>query len=758
MPKAFFDVATSHLCKGVNFRGFTGSVTMQEGEAQDSLDCLPRDDGAWFGTFGWERINDTALTGRPIATRGFSYRGKNGDTGGGDTARTGNFGLADDGADFTRRTDEFSTHIVLTDSTGYFWNPSTQTFDTVALPGGVTVDPSPKPSIQVFRENAYIVGWATKNLRYDPTDRAFYLWGWEAAAAAPTAVLAAGGTLTEGAVYRYAYTYFNLYTGEESTMGAISEVTPTSANKTVNLTVIAYTGSRHFNTLAVTTDTDVGVAIYRTNQDDHAYYLLTTLPPGTLVFADTGLAVDTSLSPFRGTMQDEPRFSALEEFKGRFYALAKKTNSNRMYYSAFTHAPFVERWGVLAYRDMPVTEGDSLTAIGRTDATLLVYTRKGLFRTSVIEGSGPPQIIPTRLPWDVGCVGPRARLTIRGWEYFISDRGPYRWREGLTDPQWIGENISPMFIDPTSGMCKLNERAREETELGYEWLSSTIRMVFAIGKATVPNMHLAYWIEAERVNGDPRLGWWPQSLEIQTMDLSAAISNLDNAGKPADAADRQERLISGDADGYMYQHDIGLGRAGLKSTALAKTTVKSTGSTVSSLATRGTMFTTGDGLKGLRVEIVDATTGLTTETRTILSNTANAIIPVTDFDAIPTPGDIVFVGGIPSYWRSWVDHFGEPHMHKSMLNLRLGYLRTVAGNPVAANQDFRLDINIGAGDFPASFDRKRTASLNQYRRQVLVSLTGVFFVYEIMNSRPDEIFAVTNIEREVAGILAKRWA
>jgi hypothetical protein len=754
-PRQTIDIA--HLSKGVNYRGFVGSVTMQEGEAQDSLDMLPREDGSFYKTFGWKRINDSALTGRPIAARGFSYRGKNADTGGGDTARPGNFGLADDGADFTRRTDEFSTFLLLTDSTGYFWNPATQTFDTISLPGGVSVDPDPKPTIQVFKENAYIVGWATVNLRYDPTDRAFYAWGWEAAPVVPVIAADAGGTLTAGAVYKYGYTYFDLYTGEETTLSPVAEITPSGVALTVDLSVTSYAGSRHFNDLAVATDSDVGIAIYRTNEDDDAYYLLTTLPPGTTLFSDTGLAVDTSLSPFRGTMQDEPRFSALQEFKSRFYALSRKSNSNRLYFSDFTHAPFVERWSVLGYRDLYVYEGDTLTAIGKTDVTLLAYTRKGCFRTSVIEGTGTPQIIPNRLPWDVGCVGPRARMTVRGWDYFMSDRGPYRWREGLSEPQWIGENISPLFIDPVSGLCKLNEVAREQTEVGLEWISNTVRFVFAIGDSTIPNMQLAYWIEAERVNGSPLLGWWPQSLKVQTMDLSSSIAQLDNTGRPVSGADRQERLVVGDEDGYMYEYDLAHKRGGLKEGALARGFVNA-GSTVSSLAVGGGLFTTGDGLTGMRVEVLSSADG-TTQERKIASNTDSAIVPTVDFDTAPALDDIWFVGGIPSYWRSWVDHFGDPHMHKSLVNLYVGFMQTGSDDTSSQSlNEWILDVNVGAGDFPTSFDRTRTAKLSKYRAKLLMSLTGRFFVYEFSNSRPDEPVAITNMQRDVIAILAKRFA
>ncbi len=749
---AFDNAALTQLNLGVNLRGFTGSVTMKDGEAQDARDCLPGTDGRFYKSFGWNRINNAALTGRPVGTLGFTYRGKNNTvTGASDTARPGNLTLADDGADFTRRSDEFSSHLVLTTSTFYYWNASTEAFTSVSLPGGVSVSLDPKPSFVVFKENVYIVGWTDFNLRYDPTDRVLYLWGWASAPAAPTAALAGGGTLISQAIYRYGFSFFDLYTGEETTMSDATALTTTSGTRTAAITSVpAYAGSRKFNDLAVATDSDVGVIIWRTNADDETYYFLTTLNPGTTTYTDTGDAVDTSLRPFRGTMTDEPRFSALLEFKGRLHALSRKSNSNRRYYSSLTTASFVERWEVRAYRDLPVPEGDSLTALGKTDATLLTYTRKGCFRSSVVEGTGTPQFIETRLPWDVGCVGPRARYTVRGWEYFMSDRGPYRWKEGLVDPQWIGENISPQFIDPTSGLCRFSEVYRELTEVGFEWLSDTVRFIYSVDGSTRPNMHMAYWINAQEQLGDYRLGWWPQSPEIQTMDLSSAIGPL-SGGVTPNGNTRQERLVFGDQNGYMYEYDIGSKRGGLASGEISRGVVAAS-STVSSLETIGGLFTTGDGLKGMQVE-VRAAAG-TTQTREVSSNTATAIVPTVDFSTAPASGDTWFVSGIPAYWRSWVDHFGDPQAHKTLLHIYWGFQRTDTSSQQV--HGWILDAFVGGGDFPTSFDRTRTASLTTYRKKLLVSMTKRFFVYEVANSRPDELFAITSLQRDFQGIIDKR--
>jgi hypothetical protein len=749
------------LTRGVNLRSLAESINMREGEASDCLDVLPRHDGAIHKTFGWHRINDTALTGRVVGVRGFTYRGKNVDTGSGNTARPGNFGLADDGAVFTRRGDEFSSLVVLTTSTFYFWNPSTEVFETVALPGGVSVLADPKPTFLVLKENVYIVNWADVNLRFDPTDRALYPWGWEVAQipAAPSLAAAAGGTLVPG-VYQYAYTYFDVYTGEETTLGALGSVTTTSANATVNVTSLAnYGGSRHFNDAAVATDRDVGIVIYRTLHDRDEFFFLTTLDPGTTSYTDTGDAVDTSLKPWRGTMEDEPPFTSMEEFQARIYAIARGTDSNRLYRSAFTDAAFFERWEVRGYKDLPVPEGDELTAAGKTDTSVLAFTRKGCFRCTIVETAATVDIIPRRLPWSVGCIGPRARLTVESWEYFLSDRGPYRWREGLSQPQWIGEYLAPLFIDPTSGACRLSEASRSLSEVGLDWLGNTVRFVFPIGDALAPNTHMAYWIDAEAYNGDYRAGWFPQSPKIQAMDLSHSIEKLDDTGRPVTGNERLERLVFGDQNGYVYEYDLTAMRGGLKPGAGSVFTVS--GGTVSSISIDDDpLYTNGDGLTGLRIELVSSV-GVVKATREVESNTSSAVVPTVDLDEAPVEGDILLVGGIPAYWRSWVDHMGSFHTRKTLMWVHLSYQRTGSVALPAAFRDeiaWKLDVSVAAGRFPRSVSRSYRAALSDHRAKLIVSQTAHSFTYEVANSRPDERFTLTSILREFVAVIEKTTA
>jgi hypothetical protein len=241
------------------------------------------------------------------------------------------------------------------------------------------------------------------------------------------------------------------------------------------------------------------------------------------------------------------------------------------------------------------------------------------------------------------------------------------------------------------------------------------------------------------------------------MDQSVSIGPLDSDGRPPSGNKQQERLVFADQDGYVYEYMLGGRRGGLKEAALAKGFV-GTGSTVANMVTLGGLFTQGDGLKGLRVELLHVSTGVV-EIRTVLSNTATDIAPTRDFDSAPSADDIWWVGGMPAFWRSWPDHMGDPHAEKSLIQLFFGFLPTGSSDDSGSEyREFLLDALVGAGDFPTGFSRTRTAKLSRWRSGFLVNLTKRFFTYEFANSKPDETFLVTNFQREVELVAAKRAA
>jgi hypothetical protein len=732
------------LTGGVNLMGNTASVSMMPGEALMAQDVLYRHEGAWNKHWGWGRKPNDQLANRPLAVKGFAYKGKNNNPVA-NPARGGNFGIADDGAIFTKRTAQYSTAIALTEGECRYWNPVTETWaGPVALPGGVAIDPQPKPTILIINDNAYIVGWADANLRYDPVDRAFYGWGYAAVPAnAGHTGLQAGGTLKANAVYRYRLAWVDLYTGEESGLSVVYEVTTTAANRTVLLdNFVAYAGARHFVDGGNLTNNDVGIVVYRAGPDDHAYFFLDVANPGlaAATVSDTGLAVDYSLKGDTRTFADVPRLNHFTEFRTQWYGISWDTNTSRVYYNDFRgENSFIERWEVRDYRELSLSGGEMLMGIGKTSRSLVAFSNIDAYELNVAHGASDVSISVRPMEWGVGCVAPKGWTYVDGFLYWMSDRGPYRWLAGAIRPQWIGKNLLPMFIDPESGLCQLSEGLRVESEVVYDQDARMVRFIFPCGSSDVLNRHIGYWADAEKYNEDAASGWAFFSPTPQCMDYTNALEPL-VLGVPVTPEDKRPRLVFAEADGYVNEYDPNLRRGALPPGVPARGTALA-GSGLNLIVTPGGLHTTDDGMDGTRLEVVH--TDGTIDVRAIANNTGANIVPDAAFSQDPT-GGTWYAGGIPCYWRSWVDHMGQPSSHKDLNQLYIGYLRqSAAADPPV------LDVTVSAAhEWPAAATVTRTAQLDQYREKLLIAAVGRFFTYEIANSRPDETILVSYIETE----------
>ena len=741
--------AYANLTRGLNLWGTAGGIAMQEGEATAAQDVLFRVDGAMFTHWGWRRLNDTALGARIIAIKGFAYKGKNNDpvAVGPNPVRPGNWGLADDGAIYTRRDDFYTAGIVLTETECWYWDPATEALaGPVALPGGVTVGPDPKPTIIIHKNNAYIVGWADANLRYDPTDRALYEWGWAALPAnAGHTGLQAGGTLVANATYRYRLTWIDVLTGEESGLSVEYMVTTTAANRTVLLdNFVAYAGARHFVDGANLTNNDVGVVVYRTDPDEHKFFFLDIVTPGLLAatLTDDGLAVAYSLKADTRVLQDPPVLNTMTEYRGMWWGLSWIENWARVYYNDFRgENSYWERWDPRDYRELPLQEGETLTALEGIDKTLVVGTSQSAHALSIFPNMqlGTVDISNTPLNWEVGIVGPRAKTRAGGYLYFLSDRGPYRWRPGMLKPEWIGKSLLPMFLDPLTDLCQMSEETKLDSEVVYDGDADALRFVFPCGASAFMNRHLIYPMQAERMNGDPATGWVFGSVNVQALDYTNVFGPL-SGGFPITPFDRSNRCVFSDELGYLYEYDPALQRGGIPAAGLA-TGVVQAGSGINLVVTTGALHNVGDGLTGALLEVVY--TDGTTEMRRVANNTVVNIVPDLPFSADPT-GAVFYVGGIPSYWRSWIDHAGDPTSHKTCYHLHVGFNRQFfAGDQV-------IDFNVYASDEWATIiQRRRTGALTLWRSKTMISWTARYFMWEFANSRPDEPFMISFFEPEL---------
>jgi len=746
----------ANLTRGLNLWSTAGGIVMQPGEATDAQDVLPRIDGAIFKHWGWRRLNDTALGTRIIAIKGFSYKGKNNDPVaiGPNPARGGNFGLADDGAIYTRRDDFYTAGIVLTETECWYWDPATELLaGPVALPAGVVVNPDPKPTITVHKNNAYIVGWATANLRFDPVDRVLYIWGWvNPPANAGHTGLQAGGTLVADATYRYRLSWVDMFTGEESGLSVEYAATTTAANRTVLLDgFVAYIGLRHFIDLVNLTNEDVGVVVYRTDPDEFKYFFLALVPPAlaAATLNDNGLAVSYDLKADTRVLQEPPVMNTMTEFKGLWWGVSWVENWARVYFNDFRgENSYWERWDPRDYRELPLQEGETITAVEGIEKQLVALTSIGahaLFPSPNFQ-LGTIDITNNPLQWEVGCVGPRAKIQAGGYLYFLSDRGPYRWRPGMLKPEWLGKGILPMFLDPETDLCQMNAETKLDAEIGYDGDADALRFIFPCGASPFLNRHLIYPLQAEAMNGDPASGWIFASTHAQALEYTNVFGPL-TGGFPVTPFDRPNYCVFSDELGYLYEYDPRLVRGGVPA-GFPATGVVQAGSAVNLIVTLGVLPVVGDGLAGALVEVVYADG--TTETRRVAANTATDITPDLNFSADPI-GATWYVGGIPSYWRSWIDHMDDPTSHKTVLHLHVGFNREFAtGDQVIA-------FNVYAGDeWATDIQQVRTGSLTKYRSKEMISWTARYFMWEFANSHPDEPFMISFFEPELKPV-GKRY-
>jgi hypothetical protein len=431
----------------------------------------------------------------------------------------------------------------------------------------------------------------------------------------------------------------------------------------------------------------------------------------------------------------------MTEYRSMWWGVSWVNNWARVYYNDFRgENSFWERWDPRDYRELPLQDGETLTALEGIGKNLVCFTNISAHGLSVFPNVQLGTIDISNLPlnWEVGCVGPKAKEQAGGFVYFLSDRGPYRWRPGMVKPEWIGKNVLPLFLDPQTDLCQLNEESKLDSEVVYDGDADVLRFVFPCGASANLNRHLMYPLQAERMNNDPTTGWVYGSTRAQALDYTNVFGPL-AGGFPITPFDRKNRCVFSDHLGYLYEYDPDLVRGGIPN-ATPATGVAQAGSGVNLIVTTGGLYNTGGGLHGAFLEVVY--TDGTIETRLVGSNTAVNIVPDAPLSGDPT-GATWYVGGIPAYWRSWIDSVGDPTAHKTVRHLHVGFNREFAtGGQV-------IDVNVySSKEWATDIQRARTGSLNKYRDKMMISLTGRYFMWEFANTRPDEPFMISFFEPE----------
>lgn len=168
-----------------------------------------------------------------------------------------------------------------------------------------------------------------------------------------------------------------------------------------------------------------------------------------------------------------------------------------------------------------------------------------------------------------------------------------------------------------------------------------------------------------------------------------------------------------------------------------------TGGNLNAVVTTGILYNIGDGLIGMRLEVVHVDGSI--DVRTIVANTVTNINPDAPFSQIPT-GGVWYVAGVPSFWRSVPEHFGDPYAHKSVVDVGV---KLVSMQPAAGIEE--LELSLQAGDYPVDYNKTEQVDLALYHDKTMGSATGRFFQVEVANSRPDEFIAITSYAYWVKG-------
>lgn len=744
----------AQLTFGLNLFGLTAGANMEPAEASDAINVIPRPDGSLMKHWGARRVSSTAFADGIQNQIGFTYKGKNNDpvAVGPNPARPGNFDLPDDDPIFTRRDDFYPGALVLTDTEAHFWDHSLRDFSgPVALPGGVTVLPNPRPTMLILQNNVYICGWATENLRYDPTDRALYEWGWDTLPTLSAPVVSAGGTLRPDVTYKYRAAWIDLYTGEQSGLGPEISASTTDANRTITFGAgdfPVYAGTRHFLDGGNATNQDVGIVLYRTEGDEERQHFLDLVVPdlATATVVDDGLFTDTARKASLVAFDDIKPYAGMVEFRNMVYGISwdDGEGSTRAYFNDFTTTKsHFERTRALNFRELPLVDGEVLTAVAKTSRGIIFFSNKDAYAMQVFANRQTGQIQQTLTPleWTVGCVGPLAWEFVDGWLYFLSDRGPYRWRPGMAEPQWISKNLLPLFIDPMSGMCKLNAASSALSEVFYDRDADVIRYLFPTGDSEVINEHIYQWARAEQLAGSAMKAWFFGQPNIHSFSHHASYGIIDpDTLLPESQFDRKPLATFGDNDGFIYQYDPDLTSFGIPDGHQGRFIVRS-GSSTTLINTSGGLFTGGDGLVGVRAEIEHANGDI--EVRKVASNTASSVTLDLPLLATAANDDVLYLGGFKSYWRSWLDHAGDPSKTKKSVHFWVGMNKTVGG-------ETRLDVIMTSGDdIPAVAKRIRKVKMTANQQKVFSSLVGRWFIWEFSNSHPNEPFHVTFIKTDL---------
>lgn len=295
--------------------------------------------------------------------------------------------------------------------------------------------------------------------------------------------------------------------------------------------------------------------------------------------------------------------------------------------------------------------------------SILEWTPTGLWR---LTGSDPRSFRITPEYEGAGCVGSNAVDEAEGYVYWIARDGIYRWG-GVGLPECISSRRvrGGDLVGVRETFKRINRTWARYSIVQYCPATRVVRFWVPLDDDVTNRYALVY---------DIQTGAW--ALDQYGFDVTSARTFADRTGTL--------RSVVGTLHGDFVELDVGTSD-GCYATEPVGTITSSTLRTVTCSA--ASFPTSGNGLAGLGVVLVDTTTGAFTY-NTIASNTSTTLTFTRFMDAAPT-GKVI-VGGIHAILESGRFHGGDPGHWKGMPNVRLIYSVDEDGQvylSVAGDQD-----------------------------------------------------------------------
>ena len=313
-----------------------------------------------------------------------------------------------------------------------------------------------------------------------------------------------------------------------------------------------------------------------------------------------------------------------------------------------------------------------ITALVTAFESIIAFTRTGVWR---ITGSDDFSFRCDAVYGEAGCVGSNAAVEAEGRLYWLGFDGVYRWGgQGL--PTKISAprgGDTPLGIQGT--IRRINHAWSAYTVAVYSPDEKVIRWFVPLDDEVTNRYALVYDVQREV--------WVTDHYGV---DVTAAATIPDRSGRT--------RTVVGTLQGDLIELDVSNsdGAYGFEPVAAI------TSSTRTTVTCSGASFpTSGDGLKGLPVTLVDSSGNVTYNT--VASNTGTVLTLQRIVATAPT--GTVIVGAIHGIIESGRFHLGDPGRDKVFPLAKVAFSPDSDGVfylSVAANQDDVAVVDAAGGD------------------------------------------------------------